>query len=210
MTNRPLLDCVRQPMQERGARRVTAILDAAAELVGESGLEALTVQALAERAQTSKGSLYHFFPDMAAVVRALADRHLCVIRTTISADMEDPTLDWASLSVHEAVSRFLAPLEYLHAHPDLLAIIRAPLAVDRSAQRMEPMRQLAERLLARRDPALSPAELRVRAATMVAMVDGVVGYVARCGDVGFRAMRSELARALAAYLETPRMPGAIS
>src|SRR4051812_40294257 len=45
----------RQPRQERGERRVCAILDAAAALITECGAEGLTVQALAERALTSKG-----------------------------------------------------------------------------------------------------------------------------------------------------------
>ncbi|NUP70072.1 MAG: TetR family transcriptional regulator, partial [Gemmatimonadaceae bacterium] len=41
---------IRQPQQLRGERRVEAILDAAAAIVGEQGLPALTVQALADRA----------------------------------------------------------------------------------------------------------------------------------------------------------------
>lgn len=204
MIPRMSVECFRRPMQERGARRVEAILDAAAGLIGESGVEALTVQALAERARTSKGSLYHFFPDVGSVVRALADRHNVAIRELLESTMEQPATDWESLAVSELVAVFLSPLEYLHAHPDLLAIMRAPLAIDRSAQRMEPFRQFAEFLLARRFPALPAADRSVRAATMVAMVDGMVGYAARCGDVSFSAMRSELACALAAYLDAPR------
>ena len=210
MFSREPIECFRRPIQERGARRVEAILDAAAQLIGEAGLDALTVQALADRAQTSKGSLYHFFPDVSAVVRALADRHLCAIREMLASAMQDPAMQWSSLPVRGVVSIFLSPLEYLRAHPDLLAIVRAPLVVDRSAQSMEPLRQFAEFLLARRYPALSDAERLVRAATMVAMVDGMVGYVARCGDVGFSAMRSELACAIEAYLEMPRDRGAVS
>ncbi len=66
----------RAPMQRRSVERVQRMLDAAQQLVAESGYDALTTTLIAERADVSIGSLYQFFPDKQAVVRAVALRNL--------------------------------------------------------------------------------------------------------------------------------------
>lgn len=64
----------RTPVQERSAARVQRMLDAAAALLDEVGYEATTTSLIASRAGVSVGSLYQFFPDRRAVLRALAVR----------------------------------------------------------------------------------------------------------------------------------------
>jgi len=66
----------KQPVQERSTRRVERILDTCAELVAEVGYDGLTTTVLARRAGVAIGSLYQFFPDKRAVVRALTQRFL--------------------------------------------------------------------------------------------------------------------------------------
>src|SRR3954462_7908673 len=66
----------RAPMQRRSVERVQRMLDAAQQLVAEVGYDALTTTLIAERADVSIGSLYQFFPDKQAVVRAVALRNL--------------------------------------------------------------------------------------------------------------------------------------
>jgi len=66
----------RAPMQRRSVERVQRMLDAAQELVAENGYDAVTTTLIAERADVSIGSLYQFFPDKQAVVRAVALRNL--------------------------------------------------------------------------------------------------------------------------------------
>lgn len=65
----------RTPRQARSQERRERILDAAAALIAESGVDAATTNAIAERAGTSVGSLYQFFPNGAAVRYALARRY---------------------------------------------------------------------------------------------------------------------------------------
>jgi AcrR family transcriptional regulator len=190
----------RQPRQERGERRVCTILDAAAELITECGAEGLTVQALAERAQTSKGSLYHFFPDLQSVVRALADRHRAGITRLTQAMIADVETDWAALTLDETVERFIAPLAYLAAHPDLLALARAPNMLDNTTRRLSPICDLADHILRRRYPRLTEQERLLRASTMVAVMDGIVGYSLRSNELEPGRMVGELRRVLAAYL----------
>lgn len=70
----------RAPQQGRSQERVKAILDAAAQLFAQVGYEATTTNAIAQRAQTKIGSLYHFFPNKEAILRALAEEYLQDIR----------------------------------------------------------------------------------------------------------------------------------
>ena len=199
---RPLVDRLRRPRQRRGEQRVETILDAASALIIEHGADGLTVQALADRARTSKGSLYHFFPDLPAVLCALADRHAAAITALTTALVADRSIDWSRLSVAETVERFLSPLSYIEAHPDLLALARTPLVADATTRRLAPIRDLATHILKQRCPALPARRLLAAASTMVATVDGVVGYCLRSDDVSARAMVAELRQVLCAYLST--------
>lgn len=65
----------RQPKQQRGKQRVEKILDAAAAVFDEVGYEAATTHMIAARAGTAIGSLYQFFPDKAAIFKAMELRH---------------------------------------------------------------------------------------------------------------------------------------
>lgn len=66
----------RQPVQQRSAKRVEQMLDASAQLIDEVGYDALTTTLIAKRAGVAVGSLYQFFPDKRAVVRALTQRNV--------------------------------------------------------------------------------------------------------------------------------------
>jgi AcrR family transcriptional regulator len=65
----------RQPVQQRGQRRIETILDAADCLFAEVGYDQATTNAIADRAQTSIGSLYQFFKNREAILQALAQRY---------------------------------------------------------------------------------------------------------------------------------------
>ncbi len=66
----------RSPSQQRSKDKIGFVLEAAAQLL-ESGSEAgFNTNAIAERAGVSIGGLYRYFPDKAAVLRALADREI--------------------------------------------------------------------------------------------------------------------------------------
>ncbi|MES2179141.1 MAG: TetR/AcrR family transcriptional regulator [Gemmatimonadota bacterium] len=190
----------RRPSQERGTRRVELILDAAAALIGEVGVEGLTVQLLAERAETSKGSLYHFFPDVAAVLRALGERHFRAISATVVDITNDPSLDWPRMPARNVVAALLAPLDYLERNCDLLALVRAPGVLPRSSRSMQPMLDLVDFVLAARFPSMAPERRATRSAMLVAMIDGVVGTAARGCSRNGREMRQELEELLASYL----------
>lgn len=82
-----------QPKTTRGQQRVDLILEAAADLIVEEGVDALTTNAVAKRAQTSIGSLYQFFPNKESIMVALGDRYRCALQTIL-----DNALEMASTS----------------------------------------------------------------------------------------------------------------
>lgn len=71
-------------MQERSTRRVTAMLDACADILAESGYEGLTTTLVAERAGVAIGSVYQFFPDKRALALALSQRNVEVFLTRVT------------------------------------------------------------------------------------------------------------------------------
>ncbi len=66
----------RKPRQQRARATWNAILDAAAQLFGQSGYASTTTNKIADRAGVSIGSLYQYFPDKDALLLALAERHI--------------------------------------------------------------------------------------------------------------------------------------
>jgi AcrR family transcriptional regulator len=79
----------RVPRQERSRRRVEGILDAAARLVVDRGVEALTTRDIAEAAGAPVASLYQYFADKEDVLLALAQRDMDEMDTQVATDLAD-------------------------------------------------------------------------------------------------------------------------
>ena len=72
----------RIPRQSRSEETVAAILEGAAQVLEAGGLAGFTTNAVAERAGVSIGTLYQYFADKQALLRALAERE---VRSTLAA-----------------------------------------------------------------------------------------------------------------------------
>lgn len=75
----------KSPRQARSQATVEAILTAAARILTKEGFEALTTNRVAAVAGVSVGSLYQYFPNKEALVRALCERHTHGVRDRIRA-----------------------------------------------------------------------------------------------------------------------------
>lgn len=64
------------PVQARSTARLTSLLDSAAAVVEQIGYERLTTAMIAERAGSSIGTVYRYFPDRIAVLHALCGRSM--------------------------------------------------------------------------------------------------------------------------------------
>lgn len=193
----------RRPQQERGQRRVDAILDAAAAIVAEEGVPAATMHTIARRSGTTIGSMYHFFPDRDAILVALAERHGHAIREMA---LGLATVDWSQLSLEAAVDRYVETcIDYVRQHPDLLRVAHVAQAIrpdirDGDASPEEQLMIVTTAIVAARSPHVTPAQRSARAATMLALVEGVVERSARRAAPSPAVMYRELKRALVAYL----------
>jgi AcrR family transcriptional regulator len=65
----------KSPVQARSAASVDAILEAAIQVLLKVGKERLTTTRVAERAGVSVGTLYQYFPNKSALLRAVLRRH---------------------------------------------------------------------------------------------------------------------------------------
>lgn len=84
-----------------GAQRREQLLQAAADMVREGGLSALTMEALAERADVAKPTVYRHFTNRQAVAAALIDRHFTDLLQFVQSQLSGaPTLS-------ETVARML-------------------------------------------------------------------------------------------------------
>lgn len=70
----------RKPKQERSIQRLDLILAAAAELIAQKGVSAMRMTELAAAAKVPIGSVYQYFPEKAAIVKALFDRHAAAVQ----------------------------------------------------------------------------------------------------------------------------------
>ena len=97
-----------EPIQERSAARVDALLDAAADVVDEIGFDRLTTAMVAERAGASIGTVYRYFPDRIVLLQALRDRAvLRYRRAVVSAIHEQQPEHWWN-AVEAAIDSFVA------------------------------------------------------------------------------------------------------
>ena len=65
-----------EPIQQRSAERITRLLDAAASLIDDDGIDGVTTSAVAQRSESSVGVVYRYFPNIQSLLRALAARNM--------------------------------------------------------------------------------------------------------------------------------------
>lgn len=110
----------RAPQQERGRQRVDQILDAAEQVFSAEGVGGASMQMIADRAGSSVGSLYHFFPNKDAIVEALGARYANLVRIGNEAAMP---LHLAHISREELFDRvFKAQVQLMERTPAFDAV----------------------------------------------------------------------------------------
>jgi AcrR family transcriptional regulator len=65
----------RVPSQQRSRKLVETVLSAASGLIAKAGSDTLRMSEIAAKAGIAIGSLYQYFPDKGAIIRALAERY---------------------------------------------------------------------------------------------------------------------------------------
>ncbi|KPP98905.1 TetR/AcrR family transcriptional regulator [Marinobacter sp. HL-58] len=81
----------RRPVQARSRERVNNILSHAAAIFHEVGVDATSMSAIARQSNMSLASLYRYFPNKTAIVKAIAEEHVRKMETALRDRLE--TLD---------------------------------------------------------------------------------------------------------------------
>jgi len=88
-----------EPIQQRSAARLSALLDAAAEVVDEVGFDRITTAMVAERAGASIGTVYRYYPDRVAVLEGLRERAVLRFRQRVADNLKStkPATWWEAV-----------------------------------------------------------------------------------------------------------------
>ncbi len=198
MPSDPLKPKRRVPQQERGERRVAELLDAAAAVIAERGYEAATMTEIAERAGSSIGAMYQYFPNKEAVVRALRGQY--------GNEMEQrwrPLIAEAGKGSFRELADGIIDMmtDYVKERPAYLPLLDAPVRYKRDLQARRRLREHFAAAYREKRPELTE-EAAYRVANVTAeIVKGLVPLYAEAKGEEREALTREFKLALASYLK---------
>jgi AcrR family transcriptional regulator len=189
-------------LRARGRNRVATLLDAAAAVFVEKGFDLATMTEIAERANSSIGSLYQFFPSKEVLADTLRKKFGVVLCESISNLRADSS---GRAACELADILFEIDLNVLRAHPSF-----AVLAVTRGRSNPELRARLVDELLALfalYAPNIPATELREIAIVTRQLLRASIEMVVEGGGedtAGLNEMRSVLRLYLQSRLGTGR------
>jgi AcrR family transcriptional regulator len=113
----------RHPKQDRSRERVDEILTVAIRLIGEKGIDAVTMKEVAHLSGGPIASVYQYFPNKSAVIATLYERYNRDVGTIIADCLSGAQ---SVEALHEAVQQLLDRYyEMMKGHPALLDLVNA-------------------------------------------------------------------------------------
>ncbi|QMU77885.1 TetR/AcrR family transcriptional regulator [Streptacidiphilus sp. PB12-B1b] len=178
----------------RSERARTAVLEAAADLLVSGGIEAVTMEAIAARAQVSKATLYKWWPSRAHV---MLDSFFSRTRHTTAVD-QDASLEEVLVSQIGSLAVLFRDTESGPLMADLIAAAQADpdIRAALDEQWLRPRRQISEGLLR---AAVERGELD-RGTDLAAAVDQLFAPVYHRLMLGHEPLHDELAATLVGQL----------
>ena len=218
----------RLPQQARGQRRIEAILDAAEEVLVESGFEGATTNAIAAKADTSIGSIYQFFPNKEAILEALGMRYTKRMEGMFSELLGEEAV---RLPPVELVRQIIDALDGMQqASPAFKVMFCGKTPVPALLEAVPALLEAEDalhshiiggvaRILAQRAPWLAPDHIYLYATISVKIVEAVMPVLAETAGTRRALVLQEMKRLLLAYIspllvadgpdiQTPNVPQA--
>lgn len=194
---------MKTPKQERGRKRVDRILDAASQVFAEVGYEAATTIMIAERAETAIGSLYQFFPNKEAIMKALVARYVAVWQAQTEAINIEA---FQKLTVAEMTDQFIEPLrEFIRHNRDFHVLFAG---AQTSKELEAAIRPVDEMVMARTDavfallrPDLSTQERRRYGLIGKYIIKGLLAAVVFSDELDLDSVFDEMKVVLTRYTE---------
>lgn len=196
-TNSPSKAARRTPQQQRGALRMQTMLEAAAEVIAETGYDAATMTAIAVRSASSIGAVYQYFPNKDAIVRALRVQY----GEQMESRWDGLIAEAEALSVQELSERIIDLMVGFSAeHPAYFAVLNASLNYRRDADARHRLRERFGRAFQQKQPALKD-EQALRLANVALQVVKSLNPLLAQADAAERAqLVAEFKLVLSSYL----------
>ncbi|HET6555187.1 MAG TPA: TetR/AcrR family transcriptional regulator [Dyella sp.] len=201
MASRNSTTASRAPQRQRGRERVATLLAAASSCFVEKGYDAATMTEIAARAEASIGSLYQFFPTKEALAHALMADHAEALYGRMERLVEQ-SRGWGTEELAARLVRTFA--DYRRQHPSFAVLVEAvgsePSSLSRTIRQR--MRDYLSQILAIHAPGLAAGELRPAAMVVQQLMKAAVALQNEQPASLRRAAKTQLQRALAAYLRS--------
>lgn len=117
-----------KPRQKRAIETYERVLDVAARLLEEEGVERISTNLIAEKAEITPPTLYRYFPNKYAVLRALGDRLMQEQNAIFESFLADAG-DSIESQIEGTYESLMETLRVTEQHPGGLSIMRALRAV---------------------------------------------------------------------------------
>jgi AcrR family transcriptional regulator len=177
--------------------RRASFLQAAEVLFGTAGYEAVTMTAIAEKAQASIGTLYDYFPDKHALALTLITQYT-----------HEAEAHWAKLLQHSPshgaasiADVFIEGiLEFVRDRPAYLPLFGAPLAYVRTKSAREPLRRTIADALQNLKPSLPANQAFLNAQVIVEIIKGMLGVYRQASIKDREAVVAEFKKVMRLYL----------
>lgn len=194
----------RKPKQARSQQRVDHLIDTAAALFAEKGYDAVTTNAIAERAGMSIGSLYQFFPNKEAILDGLAERYVQDMRGQMGQIFSDQMSSVALPGLINDLIDGLDTFNVSHAGFEVI-FLSSSLSLQASSAVTDLHREMAgavDGMLAVRFPALNPERRRLAASVSVGIVKGLMPLAQPPDNLPAPQILAEVKATLLAYIRS--------
>jgi AcrR family transcriptional regulator len=186
------------PKQERSARRLAGFLQAAAELFSEIGFEATTMQAIADRSNSSIGALYNYFPDKQSVAATLLSQYAEEWQWRLKSLMEHSE----KLSTVQFAGLFIdCIIEFAQKRTAYLSLNNAPIRFRRDPAARKALRTIVANAFRTKNPSLSSERSLLAANVAVQIVKGMITLFLESDAKTKPLVVAEFRQVLTSYLE---------
>ncbi|MFE5794216.1 TetR/AcrR family transcriptional regulator [Streptomyces sp. NPDC056503] len=191
--------------QARGERRISQLLQAAADVFCANGYTATSTNAIAREAKVSPGTLYQYFPNKEAIAIELGGRLIQQMRDAHGQVFTPANM---ALPLPEMIDAILDPMiEFNCANPAFLALMHGSEVPGRIAEEHDELHasllaQVRETIRQRAVPPLSADELdRIADMAFAVFKGGLALIVAAPDDTVRAAAVGELKKVMLRYLD---------
>jgi AcrR family transcriptional regulator len=187
----------RRPQQNRAEVRRASFLQAAEQLFGTVGYEAVTMTAIAEKAHASIGTLYDYFPDKPALALVLITQYMHEAEAHWAKFLQQPPAR-GKASIADVFIEGI--LEFARERPAYLHLFGAPIGFARTKADREPLRRTIAAALQNLKPGLTAGRAFLNAQVIVEIIKGMLGVYRQSTPKDKEAVVEEFKKVMRLYL----------